>query len=88
MKVGVIGVGRVGGDAALSMALRSSCRELVLIDANRQLAVSQALDNQETKRDVSGCWIPMFPYFARLFPRRLPQLPMRHCSLLRIRWTL
>lgn len=32
--------------------------------------------------------IPMFPYFARLFPRRLPQLPMRHCSLLRIRWTL
>ena len=129
MKVGVIGVGHVGGDAALSMALRGSCQELVLIDADRQLAVSQALDIAQTsalacgpkvragdyqdlagaevvvlapginekaggadkpgtKRDVSGCWIPMFPYFARLFPRRLPQLPMRHCSLLRIHWTL
>ena len=38
MKVGVIGVGHVGGQAALQMALRDSCRELVLIDAERQLS--------------------------------------------------
>jgi tRNA A37 threonylcarbamoyladenosine dehydratase len=43
IKVGVVGVGRVGGDAALNMALRDSCREMVLIDAHYQLAVSQAL---------------------------------------------
>ena len=44
MKVGVVGVGHVGGNAALNMALRHSCREIVLIDVDRQLAISQALD--------------------------------------------
>lgn len=54
MKVGIVGVGHVGGDAALIMALRDSCREMVLIDANRQLAVSQALDISQTSALVSG----------------------------------
>ena len=54
MKVGVVGVGHVGGSAALNMALRNSCREMVLIDANRQLAVSQALDINQTSAAVSG----------------------------------
>jgi L-lactate dehydrogenase len=54
MKVGVIGVGHVGGDAALSMALRGSCQELVLIDADRQLAVSQALDIAQTSALACG----------------------------------
>ncbi|HET9375792.1 MAG TPA: hypothetical protein VFO40_12530 [Chthoniobacterales bacterium] len=53
-KVGVVGVGHVGGDAALNMALRASCREMVLIDANHQLAVSQALDLSQTSALVSG----------------------------------
>jgi L-lactate dehydrogenase len=53
-KVGVVGVGRVGGDAALNMALRASCREMILIDADRQLAVSQALDLSQTSALVSG----------------------------------
>jgi L-lactate dehydrogenase len=53
-KVGVVGVGRVGEDAALNMALRASCREMVLIDADHQLAVSQALDLSQTSALVSG----------------------------------
>ena len=54
MKVGIVGVGRVGGSAALNMALRDSCREMVLIDTHRQLAVSQALDISKTSALVSG----------------------------------
>ena len=54
MKVGIVGVGHVGGEAALNMALRDSCRELVLIDADDQLAVSQALDISQTSALVSG----------------------------------
>ena len=54
MKVGVVGVGHVGGNAALNMALRDSCREIVLIDVDRQLAVSQALDLSQTSALVSG----------------------------------
>ncbi len=54
MKVGIVGVGRVGGEAALNMALRDSCRELVLVDADDQLAVSQALDISQTSALVSG----------------------------------
>ena len=54
MKVGVVGVGHVGGSAALNMALRNSCREIVLIDGDRQLAVSQALDISQTSAAVSG----------------------------------
>jgi L-lactate dehydrogenase len=54
MKVGVVGVGHVGGEAALQMALRDSCRELVLIDADRQLAVSQALDIAQTSALAGG----------------------------------
>jgi L-lactate dehydrogenase len=54
MKVGVVGVGRVGGNAALNMALRNSCREMVLIDVDRQLAVSQALDISQASTLVSG----------------------------------
>ena len=54
MKVGVVGVGHVGGSAALNMTLRNSCREIVLIDGDRQLAVSQALDISQTSAAVSG----------------------------------
>src|SRR5690349_24437017 len=54
MKVGVIGVGHVGGEAALQMALRDSCRELVLIDADSQLADSQALDIAQTSALACG----------------------------------
>jgi hypothetical protein len=54
MKVGVVGVGHVGGNAALNMALRISCRETVLIDVDRQLAVSQALDISQASTLVSG----------------------------------
>jgi len=54
MKVGIVGVGRVGGSAALNMAVRASCREMVLIDTYRQLAVSQALDISKTSALVSG----------------------------------
>jgi L-lactate dehydrogenase len=54
MKVGIVGVGHVGGEAALNMALRDSCRELVLVDADDQLAVSQALDISQTSALVSG----------------------------------
>ena len=54
MKVGVVGVGHVGGNAALNMVLRDSCREIVLIDVDRQLAVSQALDLSQTSALVSG----------------------------------
>lgn len=54
MKVGVVGVGHVGGEAALQMALRDSCRELVLIDEDRQLAVSQALDIAQTSTLACG----------------------------------
>ena len=54
MKVGIVGVGRVGGSAALNMVLRNSCREMVLIDRHRQVAVSQALDISKTSALVSG----------------------------------
>jgi L-lactate dehydrogenase len=54
MKVGVVGVGHVGGSAALNMALRNSCREIVLIDGDRQLAVSQALDINQSSAAISG----------------------------------
>jgi L-lactate dehydrogenase len=54
MKVGIVGVGHVGAEAALQMALRGSCRELVLIDEHRQLAVSQALDIAQTSALVCG----------------------------------
>ena len=39
---------------ALQMALRASCRELVLIDAERQQAVSQALDIAQTSALACG----------------------------------
>ena len=39
---------------ALQMALRASCRELVLIDADRQQAVSQALDIAQTSALACG----------------------------------
>ena len=54
MKVGVVGVGHVGGEAALQMALRDSCRELILIDTDHQLAVSQALDIAQTSTLAGG----------------------------------
>ena len=54
MKVGVVGVGHVGESAPLNMVLRGSCREIVLIDVNRQLAVSQMLDFSQTRALVSG----------------------------------
>ena len=40
MKVGVVGVGHVAGEAALQMALRDSWRESILIDEDRQRKTS------------------------------------------------
>jgi L-lactate dehydrogenase len=44
MKVGVIGVGRVGAACALSAVTRGSARELVLVDLNRARAKAVATD--------------------------------------------
>lgn len=44
MKIGVIGAGNVGAACALSAVHRGSCRELVLVDEDRQKAESAALD--------------------------------------------
>ena len=44
MKVGVIGVGRVGAACALSVVTRGSARELVLVDLNRARAKAVATD--------------------------------------------
>jgi L-lactate dehydrogenase len=46
MKVGIVGTGFVGAAAGYAMVLRNSCRELVLIDANRQKAEAEASDIQ------------------------------------------
>lgn len=46
MKVGIIGAGFVGSAAGYAMVLRNSCRELVLIDANRAKAEAEADDIQ------------------------------------------
>ncbi|MGE3241700.1 MAG: NAD(P)-binding domain-containing protein, partial [Pirellulales bacterium] len=44
MKVGVVGVGRVGAACALSLVTRGSAREVVLVDLNRARAKSVATD--------------------------------------------
>jgi L-lactate dehydrogenase len=44
MKVGVVGVGRVGAACALSVVTRGSARELVLVDLNRARAKAVATD--------------------------------------------
>lgn len=44
MKVGVIGVGRVGAACALSLVTRGSAREVVLVDLNRARAKAVATD--------------------------------------------
>lgn len=44
MKVGVIGVGRVGTACALSLVTRGSAREVVLVDLNRAKAKAVATD--------------------------------------------
>jgi L-lactate dehydrogenase len=46
MKVAIIGAGFVGAAAAYSMVLRNSCRELILIDANKLKAEAEASDIQ------------------------------------------
>lgn len=46
MKVGIVGTGFVGAAAGYAMVLRNSCRELVLIDVNRQKADAEASDIQ------------------------------------------
>lgn len=46
MKVGIIGTGFVGSATGYAMVLRNSCRELVLIDANRAKAEAEADDIQ------------------------------------------
>src|SRR5260370_8453119 len=54
MNVGVIGVGGGGGGGGVRMGVGGSCRELVLSDADRQLAVSQALDIAQTSALACG----------------------------------
>lgn len=44
MKVGVVGVGRVGAACALSLLTRGSAREVVLVDLNRARAKAVATD--------------------------------------------
>ncbi len=44
MKVGVVGVGRVGAACALSLVTRGSAREVVLVDLNRARAKAVATD--------------------------------------------
>ena len=44
MKVGVIGVGRVGAACALSLVVRGSAREVVLVDRTRARAKAVATD--------------------------------------------
>jgi L-lactate dehydrogenase len=44
MKVGIIGTGFVGSTAAYAMVLRNSCREIILIDANKLKADAEAED--------------------------------------------
>src|SRR5437762_426604 len=44
MKVGVIGVGRVGAACALSLVVRGSAREVILIDRTRARAKAVATD--------------------------------------------
>ena len=44
MKVGVIGIGKVGQACALSLVTRGSAREIVLIDLNRARAKAVATD--------------------------------------------
>lgn len=46
MKVGIIGTGFVGSATGYAMVLRNSCRELVLIDANRAKSEAEADDIQ------------------------------------------
>lgn len=46
MKVAIIGTGFVGAATGYAMVLRNSCRELVLIDANKAKAESEASDIQ------------------------------------------
>src|SRR5262249_13487662 len=44
MKVGVVGVGRVGAACALSLVTRGSAREVVLVDLNRARSKAVATD--------------------------------------------
>lgn len=44
MKVGVVGVGRVGAACALSLVVRGSAREVVLVDRTRARAKAVVTD--------------------------------------------
>jgi len=46
MKVGIIGAGFVGATAAFAMAMRGSCSEIVIVDADKAKAKAQANDIQ------------------------------------------
>lgn len=46
MKVGIVGAGFVGAAAGYAMVLRNSCRELVLVDLNKEKAEAEASDLQ------------------------------------------
>lgn len=43
-KIAIIGAGHVGSHCAMSLALRGTCREIVLIDKDAQKAKAQAMD--------------------------------------------
>ena len=44
MKVGIIGAGSVGSATAFALVMRGVARKVVLIDANEQRAMAEAMD--------------------------------------------
>ena len=52
MKVGVVGVGRVGAACALSLVARGSARELVIVDRTRARAKAVAPTCATARRSV------------------------------------
>jgi len=54
-KVGIVGAGFVGATAAYSLAMTSSCSEIVLYDINVDVAIGKAIDiEQSTNYSKSG----------------------------------
>ena len=44
MKISIIGMGRVGSSVAAALVTDQLCKELVLVDLNRELARAEAMD--------------------------------------------
>ncbi|MDR3259281.1 MAG: L-lactate dehydrogenase [Fusobacteriaceae bacterium] len=47
-KVGIIGTGHVGSHCAFSMVLQGACDEIVMVDIDKEKAISQAADCMDT----------------------------------------